>query len=104
MKSLRLSKTGWLILAAGVFLVILAGLGMTRSQQMRDQSSKTDELSIAIRRLAAIDVTDLRDQVQSLQDQITLGKADLVNAASRLSKSVVSADVAEEFYEIAASS
>ncbi len=100
MKNLRLSKTSWLILSAGVFLVILAGLGLTRSQQLQDQSTSTDELQIATARLAKIDVTELKNQVESLQQQITLDQADLQDATSRLSKSVVSADVAEEFYAI----
>ena len=104
MKNLKLSKTSWLILSAGVFLVILAGLGLTRSQQLQDQSTSTDELQIATARLAKIDVTELKNQVESLQEQISLGQADLKDATSRLSKSVISADVAEEFYDIADSS
>ena len=104
MKNLKLSKTSWLILSAGVFLVILAGLGLTRSQQLGELSSSTDQLKIASTRLNNLDTTDLKNQVESLQEQISLGQADLKDATSRLSKSVISADVAEEFYDIADSS
>jgi hypothetical protein len=104
MKNLKLSKTSWLILSAGVFIVILAGLGLTRSQQLQDLSTSTQELQIAAKRLSTMDTTDLKAQVDSLQEQITLGQADLADATSRLNKSVVSADVAEEFYSIAEAS
>jgi hypothetical protein len=101
MKSLKLSKTAWLILSAGVFLVILAGLGLTRTQQLGDLSASSDELEIATMRLASLDVTDLRNRVEELQEKITLGKADLRDAVNRLDKSVISADVAEDFYDLA---
>jgi len=101
MKSIKLSKMGWLILSAGIFVVILAGLGLTRSQQMQDQNTSSDELELAVKRLDNLDVTDLRNQVQDLQEKIDLGKADLQDATSRLDKSVVSADVAEDFYNLA---
>ena len=46
MKGLKLSKTSWLILSAGVFIVVLAGLGLTRSQQMKEQTKVADELNL----------------------------------------------------------
>lgn len=101
MKGIKLSKTGWLILSAGIFIVMLAGLGLTRSQQMQDQELSTEELTLAARRLDNLDVTALRNEVQSLQEQIDLGKADLADAINRLDKSVISADVAEDFYDLA---
>ncbi len=101
MKNLKLSKTSWLILSAGVFLVILAGLGLTRSQQIQDLNASKDELKIKTARLNSLDTTDLKNQVESLQQKIALGQSDLQDAASRLNKSVISPDVAEEFYEIA---
>ena len=56
MKKLKLSKTSWLILAAGVFIVVLVGLGLTRSQQIREQSGLDDELSVTQKRLDNLQV------------------------------------------------
>jgi hypothetical protein len=35
MKGIKISKTGWIILSAGIFVVVLAGLGITRSGQVK---------------------------------------------------------------------
>ena len=104
MKGLKLSKTSWLILSAGLFVVVLAGLGMTRSQQLQQLSTSTDQLQIATARLNKLDTAGLKAQAATLEQQVTVGKSDLQDAISRLNKSVVSADVAEEFYNIADSS
>lgn len=101
MKNFKLSKTSWLILAAGLFVVVLAGLGMTRSQQSQQLSSATAQLKVATMRLNRVDTSGLQTKIDTLQQQIKLGQADLADATARLNQSVVSADVAEEFYSIA---
>jgi hypothetical protein len=102
MKGIKLSKTSWLILSAGVFVVILAGLGVTRSQQYRDQNRMNDELSMSETRLNSIDVTDLRRQVENLQSQVEEGNTQLDEAKQRLRQTVISVDVTDELYKIAA--
>lgn len=102
MKGIKLSKTSWLILSAGVFVVILAGLGVTRSQQYRDQNRMNEELSISETRLNSIDVTDLRRQVENLQSQVDEGRTQLEEAKQRLKQTVISVDVTDELYKIAA--
>ena len=101
MKGIKLSKTGWLILSAGVFVVILAGLGVTRSQQMREQSRMNEELSLSETRLDKLDVTDLRRQVEDLDQKMQEGQAQLDDARERLRQTVVSVDVTDEFFKIA---
>jgi hypothetical protein len=101
MKGIKLSKTSWLILSAGVFVVILAGLGVTRSQQLREQSQMHDELSVNQARLDNIDLTSLQQQLQDLKDQVDTGQTQLDNAKERLRQTVVSVDVTDEFFKIA---
>ncbi|MCJ7605032.1 MAG: hypothetical protein MUO19_03240 [Dehalococcoidales bacterium] len=101
MNKLKLSKTSWLILSAGVFLVVLAGLGLTRSQQIQDQVTVQDELSISSMRLSNSNTSEMRYQIEELQQQIDMGKAQLDDAIARLEKTVISADVTEDFYAIA---
>jgi hypothetical protein len=102
MKGIKISKTGWLILAAGVFIVILAGLGLTRSQQFREQTRVNDELSMSQTRLDKIDVTDLRRQLGDLQQKVDEGQAQLDDARERLRQTVISVDITEELFKIAA--
>ncbi len=101
MKGIKLSKTGWLILSAGIFIVILAGLGVTRSQQISEQSSMNEELSLSETRLNNLDVTDLRRQLEELNLQVEEGQAQLNEAKERLRQTVVSVDITEEFFKIA---
>ena len=104
MSKLKLSKTSWLILSAGVFLVVLAGLGLTRSQQLESLDVSTEELGMATQRLGNLDTSDLKRRIEALNESIAVGQAQLDDAITRLDKSVISADVAEDFYEIAFSS
>jgi len=101
MKFLKLSKAGWLILAAGVFLVILAGLGITRSQQAQEQGQLEDELSVSLQSLEKLDVTELRQRLDELQQMVDEEQLQLDEARSRLDKTVVSVDVTEQFFSIA---
>ena len=101
MKGIKLSKTGWLILSAGVFVVILAGLGVTRSQQISEQSRMNEELSLSETRLNNLDVTDLRRQLEELNLQVEEGQTQLNESKERLRQTVVSVDVTEEFFDIA---
>jgi hypothetical protein len=101
MKGIKLSKTSWLILSAGVFVVILAGLGVTRSQQLREQTRMNDELGLSETRLDKLDVTELRRQIEDLQQQVEQGQTQLDDAKERLRQTVISVDVTDEFFKIA---
>jgi TolA-binding protein len=101
MKGMKLSKTSWLLLSGGIFVVILAGLGVTRSQQLREQGRMNEELSLSETRLENNDVTDLRRQIEDLQQQVDQGQTQLDDAKERLRQTVISVDVTEEFFKIA---
>lgn len=101
MKGLKLSKASWLILSAGVFIVILAGLGLTRSQQMKEQVKAADELNLTQKRLASVQTAPLSQQLESLKAKVDENQALLKDAQARLHQTVVSVDVTDEFFQIA---
>jgi hypothetical protein len=101
MKGFKLSKTGWLILSAGVFLVVLAGLGLTRSQQMTEQTKLDEELNQIEKRIDAIKTTQLTQQLENLGQKAEESQLLLKDAKARLDASVISVDVADEFFKIA---
>jgi hypothetical protein len=101
MKGIKLSKTGWLILSGGVFVVMLAGLGVTRSQQMGEQNRLNEELGLSETRLDKLDVTDLRRQLEDLGIKVEESQGQLEEARERLRQTVVSVDVTDEFFKIA---
>jgi len=98
---LKLSKTSWLILSAGIFLVVVAGLCLTRSQQLQEQGQLGEELSIAERRLSKFQISELQQQQEELQRQLDESTVHLTAAKDILSQTVESIGVTDEFFQIA---
>src|SRR4030042_340442 len=101
MKFLKLSKTSWLILAAGVFVVVLAGLGITRAQQLKEQDKIEKDLSTALNSLNGFQVTELQASLGEFQQKIDEEQLKLEEVKSRLDKTVVSVAVTDQFFSIA---
>jgi hypothetical protein len=101
MKFLKLSKTSWLILAAGVFVVVLAGLGFAVSQQMQEKGQLEEDLSVSLESLDKLDNTELQQHLDELQQMIDEEQLQLDEARERLDKTVVSVDVTDKFFSIA---
>src|SRR3972149_2585110 len=99
MKGLKLSKTGWLILSAGLFIVILAGLGLTRSQQLKDQTKADADLTLSTTKLDKLQFADLQQKYEDLQQKTEESQAQLKEAKDRLRQTVVSVDVVDEFFK-----
>jgi hypothetical protein len=101
MKGFKLSKTGWLLLSAGIFIVILAGLGVTRSQQLKEQSYLEEELNLSSMKMDTIQVSHLSPQLDELQQRIDESQNQFTTVKDRLRQSLISADVTEKFFAIA---
>ncbi|OGO43149.1 MAG: hypothetical protein A2137_08075 [Chloroflexi bacterium RBG_16_58_8] len=101
MKNFKLSKTSWLILTTGVFLVVLIGLGVTRSQQIKEQSALDEKIKTSQTIIDKLQTTELLQQVEDLQAQVEEEQTLLEEAKQRLNQTVVSADVTERFFDIA---
>lgn len=101
MKRLRLSKASWLILSAGIFIVVLAGLGVTRSQQLKEQTQLEEELNLTTMRVEQLQATELRPQYEELLQRVEEGEAQLKDAKDRMRQTVESVDVTEKFFIIA---
>jgi len=101
MKYLKLSKTSLVILAAGVFIVALAVLGITRSQQAKDQATLDDELEMSQTSLANMQIDDLQAELAGLEETAVEKQRALDLASNLLNQTVVSVDVTDEFFSIA---
>jgi hypothetical protein len=101
MKFIKFSKTSWLILSAGIFIVVLAGLGITRSQQLSEQGKLDDELGISQKSLDNLKNTDLSKQLDELKQQAAEKQLQLDEARKRLDQTVVSVEVTDEFFSVA---
>ena len=103
MKKLKISKTSWLILSVGVFVVIVVGLVLTRSQQLQEQSQLDEDMSIAEMRLDKLQVKQLGHREEELQAQLDESKLQLAAAKDSLRQTVESIDVTDKFFAIAQS-
>jgi hypothetical protein len=103
MKYLKLSKTSWLILAAGIFVVVLAGLGIARSQQLSEQGRLDEELSFSQMSLDNLQIDELQFQLEELQQTAEEEQLQLDEAVQLLDQTVVSVEVTDEFFAIAES-
>jgi len=101
MKNLKLSKTSWLILSAGVFIVVLVGLGLTRSQQIQEQTGLDEELSVTQKRLDNLQITELQEQQEQLQQRVDEREEELDEIKDRLRQPIASVDVTDEVFQIA---
>jgi len=101
MKRLKLSKTSLLILSAGVFIVILSGLGLTRSQQLSEQTLLDEALAITTSRLNNLEAPQLEMEEAELQRRLDETMAEFEEVKDRMRQTVVSADVTDELFRIA---
>ena len=101
MKRLKLSKVAWIILGAGVFVVVLVGLGVTRSQQMNEQTILEEDLGISEMRMEKLQLKQLFQELELLTELVDEAETELAEAKTRLDQTVNSADVVEEFFDIA---
>jgi hypothetical protein len=93
----------WIILSIGIFAVIVISLGLTRSQQMRESSRMSEELSVAEMRLEQVQIKDLTEQQKETQQELDTIKAQLLMVENRMGQSIESIDVTDKFYAIAKS-
>jgi hypothetical protein len=101
MKGIKLSKTSWLILAAGVFIVILAGLGLSRSQQLSEQNQLDEALAMTMSRLDMLEVTQIELEEAELKQRLDEATIEFAEVKDRLRQTVVSVDVTDELFRIA---
>lgn len=107
---MKLSKTAWLILGIGIFVIAFASLYMVYFQQGREQERLNDSLSVAQQTLPklASEKDDWERQLTQLGSQLARLKSELARATSRLAdsrtsfpKSVESIEYGEELFRIA---
>ena len=98
---MKLSKTSWIILSSGLFVVILAGLGLTNSQQAKEHTEIKDKLTVAEMRLDKVQSTVMPQDLEELQLQLNESMIRLAEDKDRLRHIIESIDVVDEFFLIA---
>ncbi|MFC1901551.1 hypothetical protein ACFLX3_01290 [Chloroflexota bacterium] len=97
----KLGKTSQLILSAGIFIVVIASLGLTRSQQLREEDELYQQLSVVETRLDKLEVKGLRQQQEELQRKLDESAVQLSAVKDKLRYPIENIGVIDEFFAIA---
>lgn len=83
---MKLSKTAWLVLGTGIFVIVMAALGVVYSQQSSEQKKLNDSLALAQTTFPGLvtEKTDWEDQVANLQSELARSESDLIWAEALL--------------------
>lgn len=98
---MKLSKASWMILGAGIFIIVLAGMGVARSGQLKTQASINEELAVVSTRLNNVNSNQFQMEISELEQQLKDINGQVVEAKDRLKQNIISVDVSEKFYDIA---
>jgi len=83
---LKLSKTSWLLLTAGIFIITFASLGAVRYQQANQQNQLNEQLTLAEAKLNEFQIEQLSYQKGELEKQLSQANAQLRTAKDTLSQ------------------
>jgi hypothetical protein len=100
---MRLSKTAWLILGAGIFVIALAVLVMLYAQQADEEQQAEESLASAKALLPQLvaEREDLQSQLNQLEDQLVQEVSALEQSIAKFPEDVESIEYDEELFMIA---
>ena len=100
---MKFSKTTWIFLAVGIFIIALASLGMVYSQQGKEQSQLDEELALAQLRLKKYPAQqlELASQQEELESRLAKAEAELRTAKTSLRQSTESIEASDALFELA---
>ena len=100
---MKIGKTGLLLLAVGIPVVLVGSLGMTRSQQFEEQKKLREELSVAKQRLTSLQAEKLSSSEKNIEKQLNETMAKLDTARATLSPPLSSISNSNRLLDIARS-
>jgi len=98
---LKLTKTSWLIITIGLFVIVLAGLGAVRSQQVHQLDQLKDELALAQLKLKGFQFEKLTFRQKELEQQLSETASQSEAAKTTLSQPVKSITISDTLFDIA---
>lgn len=98
---MKISKTSLLLIAIGVFIIALIGLGVFRSQQVRQQNQLSERLVSAEFKLNEFQTEELNYQIEELERELSQIQAQAETAKTTLSQAVDSIATSAILFDIA---
>jgi len=101
MKLIKLSRTSWLILTFGLFIIVLAGLAVVRFQQVGEQEALREKLTLAQTKLAKIQTERLSQRQKELELELSQIMAEAEAARAVLSQPISSLAISDMLWATA---
>lgn len=98
---MKLSKTSWLMITIGLFVIILVGLGTVRSQQVHKQNELNEELASSQSKLQGIQLEQLSQRQEELGRQLSQNGSQSDTAKALLSQPIGSIAISDILFRIA---
>lgn len=99
----RASKRLWFLLATGIFVVALAGLGTAYAGQLQEQTQLKQELSVSQKTLASSAPDTFISQQADTKTQLASSSEQIIAATKQLSPAIINSDIDEQLLATAAS-
>ncbi len=98
---MKISRTSWLILVAGVFVVALASLGIAHAQQIEEQGQLDEELTVAEKRLTNLELKGLSSQKMEMEKQLEQTVSELETIQDNINYPIESIQETDILFDIA---
>lgn len=98
---MKLSKTSWLLLVIGIFIIALTGLGVVRYQQIQEANQLRKELALTGAELNRVQLEPLSSQREELETQLSQVIAQFEAAMATFSQSAGSISTIDILFDIA---
>ena len=98
---MKLSKKTLLVIAAGVFIILLASLGVVRFQQAQEQNRLNEQLSLAQSKLGEIELETLSSRQAELDEKLSQAASQCEEVEAILSQPIDSTTACGILFDIA---
>ena len=103
LSKMKLSKTSWLVLTIGIFVIIFAGLGVARFQQFRQQNQLLGEIAAAEQELDGVQLEQLSSRMTELEMQLAQTISQFEAAKAIFSQPIKSVAASSILFDLAES-
>jgi len=98
---LKLSKTSWLLIGIGIFMIISIGLGVVRYQQFHEQNTLNEKFALVQSRLNGIKLEQLSHRQKEVEQQLSQIISQSETARTTLSQPIGSINISNTLFDIA---
>ena len=95
---IRITRTSWILLAVGIFVILVSSLGAAYGVQQSEKNRLDEELSLAQLRLAKYSPDELSAQQEELESQLAQIESEVTANKAHLSPSIENIEVIEALF------